>query len=849
MADKKVKYSIEAQDKTKAGIDSSIKGLLGIDDAVKKMSKSITDGLKITALIASFQQLAKFAFESVEAFGEFERVQIQLNTSLGNNSTKIDEMTGLIETLSDKTLASREEVMKMVTQLASLGKSESEIKKISSAAINLSNVTGQGLNEAMKQVNATFSGSTDELGKLIPELKNLSKEQLAAGGAADVINQKLGLLSDQMSAGVSQKIKNMKDTWAELKIEFGKDLSQVFSPLIGWVDKLGKQWLTNIKNMEDYKRVQAGLAAGETLGDQTTTDLAGSIAQMQADLEKWTVLTLGSATPLQYQQKAGYDSEGTPRVSTEQAIEIFSRLSTIKPGTLDKELTPIQRLTRDIASYTDQLRTAIRDRERTPSTSGTPTPAASPYSEAFGTFMARMKESAAQWTLYNDLMAKGNSSAQIQEAMVKRFAVTSPSSPSGADWSRLNANNTAGTAGVPALYTDLLTQIFESPDAIKAAQDAQRANAAFAVAEWDAEVAKEEALRAYTSASNDKYLSMMAELFADKTSAEYLFGELETERMNALAEAKLAGMEDLSTIEAYYGQRRIALEAEVSEMILANDKKNADDLIAYNKKKLEDAITAAQANGLRDVGQGNAGFNAYTAIQGAGAAVGRVGGGEGIGGAIMGGLGDMLGGLAGPIGSIVGMISSLGPVMQILDPIGVILKGIMQVLSPIITQLLTPLLGMLTIVGRVIGGLLAPALQILIPIVQLISEIFIWLYNKVVLPIYNGIMGVFNWIYNAFVDFINGILWLIDQIPFVDVGRVDKRDTTAGFLEEITLADLSEAGESVTTGESGSSASYTQGRTITMNFYNQSVVAGDAGIRQLAILLRGELLDLESIGQ
>lgn len=849
MADKKVKYSIEAQDKTKSGVDSSIKGLLGIDDAVKKMGKSITDGLKITALIASFQQLAKFAFESVEAFGEFERIQIQLNTALGNNSTKIDEMNGLIETLSDKTLSSREEVMKMVTQLASLGKSESDIKKISDAAINLSNVTGQGLNEAMKQVNATFSGSTDELGKLIPELRGLTKEQLAAGGAADIINQKLGALSDQMASGVSQKIKNMKDSWAELKIELGRNLADVFSPLIGWVDKLAASWTENLKTLRTYKEVQDQLKAGT---DPSAIDPSKQMVYLEESVRRLEMLrrgvlggmTGGALTPEQYSMASGGD------ISIENAKKFFDMLYEANPE--------IIKLDTEIRSLRDQMTwlgmnirgQAEAAKGATSGASGGTTPAASPYAEAFGTFMARMRESAAQWAAYNEMVKQELDPSKIQQEMVKRFAVTSPTSPSGADWMRLNANNAAGTTGVPDLYSGLLAEIFENPAAIKAAQDKARQDEADAKAAEAKRASDAKELQLYIDSTNDKYLTAMAELFADRTSAEYLRTELETEAFNAMTQARKDGMEDLSVIEDYYAQRRIALEEEISEMLLAQAKEAAEKEAAAKKKAYDDAVIAAQGNGLRDLGQNNIGFDVFKAVQGAGEAVGAVGGGEGLMGSVMGGLGEALGGLAGPIGSIIGMISSLGPVMQILDPIGVIIKGIMQTLAPIITQLLTPLLGILTIVGRVIGGLLAPALQILIPIVEAISEIFVWLYNKVVLPIYNAIMGVFNFIYNAFVDFINGILWLVDQIPFVNVGRVQKRDSDAGFLTEINLADLSEAGQSVSgTGQSGSSASYTQGRTITMNFYNQSVVAGDAGIRQLAILLRGELMDLEAIGQ
>lgn len=861
MADKKVKYSIEAQDKTKQGIDNSIKNLLGIDDAMRKVGKGITDAFKITAIVAGVQQLAKAAFEAVEAFGEMERGQIALQSAFQGNGEAVERMNGLIDDLSDKTLASKQEVMNMVTQLASLGRSESDIKKISTAATYLSNVTGQGLNEAMKQVNATFSGSTDELGKLLPELKGLSKEQLAAGGATDVIMQKLGALSDQLAGGVSQKIKNMKDSWADLKVELGRNLAEVFSPLIGWIDKLAASWTKNLETARIYKEVQDSIKAGT---DPSAIDPSKQMVFLEESLRRAEALrrgvlggmTGGALTPEQYSMASGGD------ISIENAKKFFDILAT-NPE--------VAKLDTEIRSLRDQITwlgmnirgQAEASKAGASGASGGTTPAASPYAEAFGTFMARMKESAAQWTAYNEMMLAEMEPEKIQAEMVKRFAVTSPSSPSAADWARLNANNAAGTTGVPDLYSGLLQSIFADPAKIKKDQDDARdaAQKAEAQAEEQKRIAKE--LDDYMKASQAKYRQQMALLMADKSTYEDLYVQLEIEKENAILEATEAGLTDTLDIEAYYAERRRQLDEEVAAKRLEDEKRHQDELQAVLTKARRDAIAAAQADGLSDLGQNDVGFDVYNVIKEAGAglfssglsASGTAGGGLGgmlqsAGGSALSGLGGLLGSLAGPIGSIVGMISSLGPVMQIMQPMGVILQGIMQVLSPIINDLLKPLLGILTIIGRVIGGLLSPALLILKPIIEAVSIMFVWLYNNVVVPIYNGIMWVFNQIYNGFAAFINGILWLIDQIPFVDVGRVAYRDANAGFLEAIDLADLSEAGDSVSgTSSAAGSAQYTQGRSITMNFYENGVVVGDGGIRQLAVLLRNELMDLESLAQ
>jgi phage-related protein len=198
------------------------------------------------------------------------------------------------------------------------------------------------------------------------------------------------------------------------------------------------------------------------------------------------------------------------------------------------------------------------------------------------------------------------------------------------------------------------------------------------------------------------------------------------------------------------------------------------------------------------------------------------------------------------------LITSLSSFTMIMDPLGTILKGVMDVLGPLIDSLLQPLIGILTIVGQTIGKILAPALELLKPIIDAIARVFVFLYNYVVRPVYNTLMTVFNGIYNAFASFVNGILALVDAIPFVDVGRVEYRDKDYGHLDKITLEGVNEAGEgainSTETG-SGGGANYTAGRTINqeVNIYTD-VISGEGGIRELALMIRDEIYSAEALG-
>jgi hypothetical protein len=200
--------------------------------------------------------------------------------------------------------------------------------------------------------------------------------------------------------------------------------------------------------------------------------------------------------------------------------------------------------------------------------------------------------------------------------------------------------------------------------------------------------------------------------------------------------------------------------------------------------------------------------------------------------------------------SILGLVSSF----EIMDPVAMaikyILEGIMEVLGPLMDDLLEPVIGMLRIFGQLLGKLLAPALKILFPIIKAIADAFVFIYNKVIVPIYNAWMTTMNLIYNGFAAFVNGILWLVDQIPFVDVGRVKYKSLDEGHLEEITTGDVYSAGAKTgTNGQTGSSASYSQVRDITVNVeINTSALVGEGGVRDFAIMIGRELKSAGVLG-
>lgn len=203
-------------------------------------------------------------------------------------------------------------------------------------------------------------------------------------------------------------------------------------------------------------------------------------------------------------------------------------------------------------------------------------------------------------------------------------------------------------------------------------------------------------------------------------------------------------------------------------------------------------------------------------------------------------VGDRVGGamaalapLMDKLGSgLASSIISLSSFAAIMDPVSTIIAAAMTVLEPLINKALAPLLGILTIVGKTIGGVLAPVFELLASVTEILGRGFVWFYNKAILPTANGWITIFNIMYNAVAAVVNGIgnalRWLGVKMS------MDYRSLDAGKLQAIDYAAMT-ASASTYTGSSSTGGSSSSVNQVTVNYYQtiNGNVIGDSGMAEL----------------
>ena len=238
-------YSLKT--KVEADVTNFEKGMNKAEKSLKGFSDKLADNinrlgkkglvgsianvtLAMQGLTKSFGTVVKFAKDVGEAINECtEAYKTQviaeraLDTAIQNNPFISGESSkALKQFASEMQKVSNygdEELIPMMTNLVSLGRTESETMQIMSVAMDMSAGMGISLDTAITQLNATLNGNIGRLGQQNAELKGLTEEELKQGRAIEILGEKFKGLSGA-TADTSKQLKNIKGDFKEALGQF-----------------------------------------------------------------------------------------------------------------------------------------------------------------------------------------------------------------------------------------------------------------------------------------------------------------------------------------------------------------------------------------------------------------------------------------------------------------------------------------------------------------------------------------------------------------------------------------------------------------------------------------------------
>ena len=201
-----------------------------------QLTKGVVGGA--TSALRTGTEVIKKVGAEMERLTEAANVQIKAETQLAqaakNNpyldDNSVRQLKNYASELQALTAIGDETTIPLMAQLAAAGRTQAEIQDIMSAALDVSASGAMTLEGAVKNLNKTFSGLSGELGESIPEIKNLTKEQLKNGEAVKVIaSQYKGMAKEVATAtGSLEKMEGARG-------DFEEQLGMITKPTVdGW---------------------------------------------------------------------------------------------------------------------------------------------------------------------------------------------------------------------------------------------------------------------------------------------------------------------------------------------------------------------------------------------------------------------------------------------------------------------------------------------------------------------------------------------------------------------------------------------------------------------------------------
>ena len=201
-----------------------------------QLTKGVVGGA--TTTLKTGAEVIKKVGAEMERLSEAANVQIKAETQLAQaaksnpylDDNSVRQLKNYASELQALTAIGDETTIPLMAQLAAAGRTQAEIQDIMSAALDVSASGAMTLEGAVKNLNKTFSGLSGELGESIPEIKNLTKEQLKNGEAVKVIaSQYKGMAKEVATAtGSLEKMEVARG-------DFEEQLGMITKPTVdGW---------------------------------------------------------------------------------------------------------------------------------------------------------------------------------------------------------------------------------------------------------------------------------------------------------------------------------------------------------------------------------------------------------------------------------------------------------------------------------------------------------------------------------------------------------------------------------------------------------------------------------------
>lgn len=244
-----------ASEINKIGHNDTVKGIKNIGQAFAGVTASLS------AAIGTIKAVKAAMDECTEAYRVQAKAERQLETAAKNNpyltNTSVVNLKKFASSLQEISTVGDEVLLPLMAELAAAGRTEAEIQQIMTAALDVEASGVMSLDSAVSALNKTYAGTTGQLAKTIPEIKNLTAEELAQGKAVDIVAGKFKGMAEEVTkaTGSTEQMKNLQGDFLEAIGKFTKPAQDNWNKMWSGFYKTGIEFINKL----DHKLSKIGM--------------------------------------------------------------------------------------------------------------------------------------------------------------------------------------------------------------------------------------------------------------------------------------------------------------------------------------------------------------------------------------------------------------------------------------------------------------------------------------------------------------------------------------------------------------------------------------------------------------
>ena len=176
----------------------------------------------IGAITAAYYTMSSAIGQAVEDAKLTRQIEASLRATDEASKAAVDGVLEFADALKAATGISDDLVKQTFITAKSFGVTTDQAKELTKAAIDLAAATGVDVETAVRQLGGTLDGSIGKIGNLGKEFRNLTSDQLKAGDAIGLVNEKFGGTASKELDTYQGSINSLKNAWDDFLKIIGK---------------------------------------------------------------------------------------------------------------------------------------------------------------------------------------------------------------------------------------------------------------------------------------------------------------------------------------------------------------------------------------------------------------------------------------------------------------------------------------------------------------------------------------------------------------------------------------------------------------------------------------------------